>query len=140
MILPIFSVKDVAQSIAFYEKLGFTKDMAFPGPDGVLTFAFVKMGAGTDTVIGLSRVSDPPATPYVDFMVYPAEGLELDAYYQKVKALGVPIAEEIKTRYWGDRTFTVVDPDGYRIVMTETVHQADPDKMAAIMRGDEKPE
>jgi PhnB protein len=140
MILPIFSVKDVAQSIAFYEKLGFTKDMAFPGPDGALSFAFVKLGTGTDTVIGLSRGSDVPATPYVDFMIYTAEGLQIEAYYQKVKDQGIPIAEEIKTQYWGDRTFTVVDPDGYRIVLSQTVHQADPNKMAAIMRGDEKAE
>ena len=137
MIVPILSVKDIAVSIAFYEKLGFHKTMELPGPDGVLTFGFVQLGVSN---MGLSRMSDVPPTPYVDFMIPILEGTQLDAHYERVKAHGVAIAEEIKTQYWGDRSFTVIDPDGYKIVLFQTVEKMDLDKVAAVIREDQKSE
>ena len=55
MIIPVLSVADVDASVKFYtEKLGFTQEFAFPGPDGKNTFASVKLGeahvmVGTDS-------------------------------------------------------------------------------------------
>jgi PhnB protein len=137
MIIPMLSVKDIAQSISFYEKLGFQKQMAMPGPDGVLAFAFVQLGSDS---IGLNRMSDVPETPYIEFMISVPEGTQIDGYYQQVKAQGIAIAEEIKNQYWGDRSFTVVDPDGYKIALFQTIEQINMDKVAAVMRGDAKPE
>ncbi len=136
MICPILSVKDITLSIAFYEKLGFQRQMVMPGPDGVLAFAFVTLGR--DSMVGLTRSSDVPTTSHVDFMIYVPQGEQLDAYYKQARANGIAIADELKIQYWGDRTFTVIDPNGYRIVMSETVHEADLDKVSAVMRGDAK--
>jgi uncharacterized glyoxalase superfamily protein PhnB len=89
-------------------------------------------------MIGQTRVSDVPTTPHVDFMIYVPDGEQVDAYYNQAKAQGIAIADEIKTQYWGDRTFTVIDPSGYRIVISQTVHETDLDRVATVMRGDEK--
>jgi len=136
VICPILSVKDMALSITFYEKLGFQKQMAMPGPDGVLAFAFVSLGK--DVMVGLTRVSDVPTTPHVDFMIYVPQGDQLDTYYNQAKARGIAIADDLKTQDWGDRTFTVIDPNGYRIVMSQTVHEADISRVPAVIQSSEK--
>ena len=133
MICPILCVKDIPLSITFYEKLGFQTQTTMTGPDGILAFAFISLGK--DVRVGLSRSSDVPTTPHVDFMIYVPEGRQLDTYYNRAKAKGIAIADELKTQYWGDRTFTVVDPDGYRIVMSQTEHEADQERGTAAIRG-----
>lgn len=46
---------------------------------------------------------------------------DVDAYYQEVVGKGAKVVEEIKTQDWGDRTFTVADPDGYHLAFYQTV-------------------
>lgn len=137
MLIPILNVADVDVSLAFYQKLGFKVDMAMPGPDGVNTFAFASM-AGTS--IGFNRDRLPQPVTAVEFMVYLDDAEDLDQHYARVKAQGVALASEIKTQYWGDRTYTVHDPDGYIITLTKTVYQADMDYVAAVTRGEVKPD
>lgn len=137
MVLPILNVTDVDASLAFYQKLGFKVDMAMPGPDGVNTFAFASM-AGTTIGFNRDRVLQPVTA--VEFMVYVDEAEDLDEHCARVKAQGIALASEIKTQYWGDRTYTVHDPDGYIITLTKTVHQADMDHVAAVVRGEVKPD
>ena len=40
------------------------------------------------------------------------EVANVDAEYEKVKKLGIPIEVEIRDEEWGDRHFAVVDPNG----------------------------
>lgn len=40
---------------------------------------------------------------------------DVDAYYKKIKAEGIPIILEIKDEAWGDRHFAIVDPNGLGI-------------------------
>ena len=37
---------------------------------------------------------------------------DVDAEYERIKTLGVPIAIELRDEEWGDRHFAVVDPNG----------------------------
>lgn len=122
MILPILSVKDVDASISFYtEVLGFAHAFSMEGPDGKNTFAMVTHDVNT---IGLSlNPADALGAKGVDFMLYIPETMDLDTYYADVQAKHAPIKEEIGDRYWGDRTFTVTDPDGYALVFAKTVSQ-----------------
>ena len=39
----------------------------------------------------------------------------VDVEYKRLKALGVPIKEEMKNEHWGDRHFVIVDPSGIGI-------------------------
>lgn len=133
MICPILCVKDIPLTIAFYEKLGFKKQLAMSGPDGMMAFVFVCLGK--DVTIGLNRSSEVPRTPHVDFMVYVPEGEQLDTYYNRARARGITIAEELKTEDWGDRAFTVIDPNGYRIVLAQAAREADVAQAATASRG-----
>jgi uncharacterized glyoxalase superfamily protein PhnB len=137
MISPILSVKDIDHSVAFYtKKLGFKHDFSMPGPDGVNTFAFVSLGPAT--FIGLSRDEQlAHRGEGVQFMIYLPEEQDIDQVYAEVKERGITPETEIKTQYWGDRTFSVRDPDNYLLTIAHTVHQADMNEVAAIMRGEE---
>ena len=139
MIAPILAVNDVDRSIAFYtEKLAFGQDFCLAGPDGQNAFAFVSLGAeGHGVAIGLSRQLDAPkGGAGVVFMVYVPPEIDLDDYYEAVRARGVAIDADIATQYWGDRSFTVRDPDGYILQISKTVEETDMEKVRAVMRGE----
>ncbi|WP_234736071.1 VOC family protein [Tellurirhabdus bombi] len=40
---------------------------------------------------------------------------QIDAEYERIKALGVPIEIELRDEPWGDRHFAIVDPNGIGI-------------------------
>ena len=137
MLSPILACEDVAKAIEYYtEKLGFEKTMAMPGPDGVNTFAFVQLGAST---VGLSRADTENVGNGVVFMVYLPEGTSIDDVYADVKSKGVPFAEELRTEYWGDRVFSVKDPDGFFISICQTVEETDMEHVEKVMRGEAEP-
>jgi uncharacterized glyoxalase superfamily protein PhnB len=133
MIVPVLSVKDVDASIAFYtEKLGFKQDMVLAGPDGVNSFAGVSLGNST---FMLSRAETANVGQGVVFMIYIPEESDIDKVYSDVQAKGVAIVEPLKTEYWGDRVFSVKDPDGFYLTVSKTVHQADMEHVADVMSG-----
>src|SRR5579871_4190051 len=123
MIMPNLTVKDVDASVAFYkDKLGFTHDMTMDMGDG--KFAIVRLGS--QVVIGMGSSSQDPQPPYgtgVQFMMYLPEGMNIDEYYANVQANGVTIKNELKDAYWGDRTFSLLDPDGYDLIFCVTIKQ-----------------
>lgn len=123
MIMPILTVRSVDASFDFYvNKLGFKQEMAMAGPDGRNFFGFVSLGKA---MIGLDAMTPTAARggAGADFMVYVSDDTDLDHLYQEVQARGTAIEAPIETKYWGDRVFTVLDPDGYRITLSKTVKQ-----------------
>lgn len=134
MIMPILSVKDVNTSVQFYtEKLGFKTSVLMEGASGEPVFAIVQLGQA-HLGLGLDDVPEPRGAG-VAFMVYVPDDTDIDTHYESVKAKGVPIVEEIKTEYWGDRVYSIKDPSGYHITMTKTVKQVSNDEIQAYMRG-----
>lgn len=134
MIMPILAVRDVEASAAFYtQKLGFNQDILMAGPDGQPAFAIVSLG---QAMVGLSADPALPARGAgVELMVYVPNGADLDGLYADVQARGVPVAAPIQDQYWGDRTVSVHDPDGFHITLSKAVRQVPMEEMAAIMRG-----
>lgn len=123
MIMPILSVKDVVASIAFYrDKLGFAVGMEMPGEDGKPNFAVLNMGDGVTIGLQLDTTLTQRGDGVV-FMMYVPDSTDIDQYYGEVKGRGVGIIEEINTGYWGDRLFSVKDPDGYWVSLCKTVQQ-----------------
>lgn len=139
MIAPVLAVQDVDRSLEFYtQQLQFKQDFCLDGPDGNSAFAFVSLGEESERVaIGLSRQAvDGARGQGVVFMVYIPSAMDLDAYYEAVRGRGVAIEDEIATQYWGDRSFSVRDPDGYYLSLSQTVEETDMDKVRAVMRGE----
>lgn len=120
MIMPFLAVKDIDASVKFYtEQLGFEHRSSIPGPDGATMFGFVNKD-GND--IGFACDPDLQARGNgVVFMIYMADDTDIDAYYEDVKKRGTQIESEIKTEYWGDRLFSVKDPDGYQLSLCKNV-------------------
>lgn len=131
MIMPIIAVRDIEASIAFYvNKLGFTHQFSMPGPDGKPSFA----GVGLGTIVSFGLQPDTQTEHRgngVSFMVYVADDTDIDEYFAKVQKNGAVIEQPITTEYWGDRLFSLRDPDGYLLSVCKTVKQMSVDEIAA---------
>jgi len=133
MIVPMLSVQDVDASLDYYvNKLGFEKQFVMAGPDGRNAMGWVKMG---DAEFGLMLTDDASSKGNgVDLWInLPKEG-NIDQLYVDVQRRGATIAETIKDQFWGDRSFTVHDPDGYVVTFGQTVKQVPMEQIEAIMR------
>ena len=98
-------VRDLGRSIEFYRSLGFelvrrADTFAELSWEGVLFF--------------LDSAQQPPAvtTPAANVRVMVAD---VDAYWERVQRLDVPVLKPIADKYYGLRDFTVLDPDGFGI-------------------------
>jgi uncharacterized glyoxalase superfamily protein PhnB len=136
MIMPILAVKDVDSTVVFFQdKLGFRHDMSMAGSEGKNVFAIVGLGAA---VFGLgsddSLAEKMPWGSGVQFMIYLPEGQSIDSYYADIKAKGIKIDDELADTYWGDRAFTIHDPDGYMLTFAVTVKQVPIEEMEAHIR------
>ena len=134
MIAPILAVKDVDASVAFYtENLGFQEVIMIKGANGKNTLAFISMGEQNH--FGLSAQPTPePVGSGVVFMIYPPEEVNLDQLYADVQRRGVAIVQPLRDDYWGDRTFSIKDPDGYSLTFTMTVLNVPVDEIPDMIR------
>lgn len=132
MIMPILAVQSVDASLDFYvNKLGFKQEMVMAGPDGKNFFGFVSLGKA---MIGVDS-SMPDAArggAGVDLMVYLPDEVDIDRHYADVQGRGTAIEAPLETKYWGDRVYTVLDPDGYRITVSKTVKQVPMEEIESI--------
>lgn len=136
MIMPILEVTDVDSTVAFFrDKLGFHHDMSMAGSEGTNVFAIVGLGAAS---FGLgsddSLAAKMPWGSGVQFMIYLPDGQSIDSYYAAVQAKGVQIDDELTDTYWGDRAFTIHDPNGYMLTFAVTVKQVPVEGMEAYVR------
>jgi PhnB protein len=120
---PTLTVADVDASLAFYSQtLGFTRDLRLQDDSGKTFLGSVEVG---DTVIMFERADPRKPKPsggggVVLTICFP-NAHDLDGLYASVRATGALIACQIDDRFWGNRDFTVVDPDGYHIVLARPV-------------------
>ena len=108
---PQFLVDDLARSIAFYEKLGFS----FGEPWG----GFYAIGFRDGLELHLKESPKSPderrwrrEQQHLDA----AAGVDgIEAFYEQCVASGVPILHPLKPTDWGTKDFYIEDPDGYII-------------------------
>ena len=111
-VAPEFFVRDVDQSVAFYsERLGFTTLRKEPD------FAVVALGEAHVLLAAEAHTSR-------EWLAAGPRGIgsnvrimvdDVDAVYQRAKAGGVPIVQEIADRSYGLRDFILADPDGFML-------------------------
>lgn len=138
MLSPTLMVKDIEKSVKFYtQTLGFEEVGSLPGPDGKLVYASVRW---KDVNIMFGSAAWLPANlrPYlgtgVDFYIIGTAEDDLDQYYQILRQQGVKIDKEIQDQFWGDRTFSIKDPDGYQLTFAKTIKQVSPEEMMEAVK------
>ena len=113
-VMPIITVDSIDELHNFYtEKLGFKRVMGMVGKDGQFDFVSYDLN-GAQIMFTRAREPMDAARPCagrrpVDLYL---EVDDVDAYYRAITQHGVRL---LTTQWWGDRTFTVVDPYGYQI-------------------------
>jgi uncharacterized glyoxalase superfamily protein PhnB len=134
---PSIRVKDMQKSLDFYTKtLGFQTTDKLTRRDGRIAHAAV----GFDSPLLMLSPVEYVRTPQtkedlaknkvgvgVEFYIGTTGSKKLDAFFTEVKAKGAPVINEPKTEFWGDRLFTVKDPDGYALTFSEHVNEVTPE-------------
>jgi PhnB protein len=134
-LMPMISVDSVDEARGFYvDKLGFEHKMGMLGKDGQLDFCTVTLGGARvmlnrpqEKTEGTSRSSiKRPVAIYL-------EVTDVNNYHDQVVKSGVKITDSLTDQWWGDRTFTVLDPFGYQIWFYQTVGEIKPPQGAMIV-------
>ena len=95
-------VRSLAESIAFYTRLGFTVVREEPH--------FAELGWET-SLLFLEEIEglEPPSAPACNIRIMVPD---VDRYWALCRDLGLLVLREIDDRYYGLRDFTVLSPDG----------------------------
>ncbi|MFQ5613510.1 MAG: VOC family protein [Anaerolineae bacterium] len=132
MLVPVLSVKSVEEALAYYtEVLGFEEGFRFPGPDGTVIHAYATW-RDIEFMFGLAADASPASCRGVDF--YIQADADIDAYYEQLKGKNVTIVEDLRDQFWGDRTFSIEDLNGYRLTFAKTVRQVTPEEMTEALK------
>jgi PhnB protein len=125
-VTPYLIIRHAGRAIEFYKKaFGATELMRFPGPDGTIGHAEIKIGDGivmlADESPGSGHKSPQTlgGTP-VSLMFYVAD---VDAQFAKAVAAGGAVMNPLKDQFYGDRSATITDPFGH--VWTIATHTED---------------
>lgn len=115
-VTPVLTVRSVTASLAFYTGvLGFQEWFRW-GKEGDEPAAAGLIRGGVRLVLDLAGPGGVPQGAGAGVQVYiSVGGMDLDAYFREVSGRGARVIAAPKEMPWGDRTFTVADPDGYRI-------------------------
>jgi PhnB protein len=133
-ISPLLSVDDVAKSVDYYEKvLGFRRGLTLPGDDGKLTHGEAHIGelmlmfrpAQQPGNIAAAKLAQGAPKGAGVILYLDIGEQDIDAYYADVKRADAKFVEEIQDQFWGDRTFTIEDPDGYILTFAKHVRDVD---------------
>jgi PhnB protein len=131
-VTPSLVIAGAARAIDFYKKaLGAEEVMRFPGPDGQIMHAEIKVG---DSPIMLSdEIPDMGAkgprsiggTP-VSFFIY---GENVDAAWKRAIDAGAKEVVPLADQFWGDRGGCVEDPFGHRWWLAQHVQDLTPEEI-----------
>ena len=110
------AVTNLERSLAFYEKLGFTKSYDYEADvkgcsinaGSAVLFLFQTKQANPQAVKrDPSLAQNPPGLDHISFVVE-----DVDAIYKDLKAKGVVFQGEPADQDWGARLVGLKDPDG----------------------------
>jgi PhnB protein len=113
--------------------LGFTERVKMPGQDGKTSHAELDLEGG---VIMLGNPGEDFKNPnelggrtqltyiYVD---------DVDGHYERAKAAGADIQREPEDQFYGDRSYSLHDPEGHSWSFATHTRDVSPDEMQAAM-------
>ena len=134
-LMPMISVDSVDQARAFYvDQLGFGHMMGMLGKDGQLDFCTVTLGGAK---VMFMRPQEPTQGTSATSAKRPVEiyleVADVDGYHKQLAAKKIKVTSSLTNQWWGDRTFTVMDPFGYQIWFYQTVGEPIPPKGAKLV-------
>jgi uncharacterized glyoxalase superfamily protein PhnB len=137
-VMPSLVVADMRDSIRFYEDaLGFKATDTMPGPDGELIHASIRNG-DVELMMGPAGFAGEPITGDVGkgVALYLAvgDGEDIDALFERAKRAGARVLQEPHDEFWGDRIWSVADPDGYELVVAKHVRDVSDEEMTQLMQ------
>ena len=123
----MLTVTDVKAAAAFYQKaFGFSKRAIMNAPDGKAIHAELTL-RGTTLMLGpempqmgargAKAVGSSPTTLYILTE-------NVDKTVAKAVKLGATLKGQVMDMFWGDRTGTLIDPEGYMWMIA--THKAEP--------------
>jgi PhnB protein len=131
-VTPSLFVKGAAKAIDFYKKaLGAEERMRFPGPDGNIMHAEIKIG---DSIImlgdempdhGGKSPKTLGGTP-VGFFVYREN---VDAAWKQALAAGGKEVQPLMDQFWGDRAGCFEDPFGHKWWLAQHIKDMTPEEL-----------
>ncbi len=133
--VPSLTVSNMERSIRFYEDaLGFVVTFAMPGPDGAPVHAGLENGTAS-LMLGVPMTESAPLADRsspgqgVNLYVGVAASDDIDALFERAKRAGATVVQEPTDEFWGDRDWSVADPDGYVITVGKQMRIMSPDEM-----------
>ena len=131
-VTPNLVVDGADRAIEFYKKaLGAEEIMRFPGPDGKIMHAEIRIG---DSVVMLNDempdhgVKGPKSyggTP-IGFFIYRED---VDGAWKRAVDAGARVIQPLADQFWGDRTGCVEDPFGHRWWLAQHIQDLTPDEI-----------
>src|ERR671934_2753788 len=115
IVTPYLLYKEVDKALDFLSRaFGFEEVLRYTGAEGYVNHAEMRIGNGT---IYLGDPGDQYRNPKalgqetVGIYVYVDD---VDATFERARAAGVDIRQELEDEEYGDRRFTAVDPEGHQ--------------------------
>jgi PhnB protein len=131
-VTPNLVVDGADRAIDFYKKaLGAEEIMRFPGPDGKIMHAEIRIG---DSVVmlndempdhGTKGPKSYGGTP-IGFFIYRED---VDAAWKRAVDAGAKVIQPLDNQFWGDRTGCVEDPFGHRWWLAQHIQDLTPDEI-----------
>ena len=143
-VTPYLIIRGATRALDFYKKaFGAVELVRFPGPDGTIGHAEMKIGEGV-----VMLADEMPDSPYrspdafggtpVSLMFYVAN---VDARFAQAISAGAAVQREVKDQFYGDRSGTLTDPFGHIWTIATHTEDVSPEEMkrrlAAMVPGGE---
>ena len=131
-VMPMITVRSVDAIRNFYvDTLGFSHVMGMVGKDGQLDFCTVVMGEAR--IMFMRAPGDAPLPAGRQPVEIYLEVEDVDALHNRFQKKGVAISDPLTLQWWGDRTFKVLDPNGYEIWFYTNVAEPTPPQGAKLV-------
>lgn len=120
--LPVLPVDDVASTLDFYtHTLGF-EELFRQQPDGgpVVNAQIQKCGCNIMLNHNPDEAHGKGGGIYLWIRLTEQD---IDAYFSALVSKGVEVIDEVKDQFWGDRSFSIRDCNGYALAFNKAIEQ-----------------
>ncbi|HEX9301762.1 MAG TPA: VOC family protein [Casimicrobiaceae bacterium] len=131
-VTPYLIMDDAARALEFYKKaLSAVELMRFPGPDGKIGHAEIRIGdspvmlADESPDMGQKSPRTIGGSP-ISLLVYVED---VDARVAQAVAAGAKLTRPVANQFYGDRTGGIEDPFGYHWYLATHVEDVPPDEI-----------